>query len=43
MKSILSAQLESQGVSLIDDRGVELPNVFTSPQDEYAVVYEKAG
>lgn len=43
MKSALSAWLESQSISLIDDRGVELPNAFTSPQDEYAVVCEKAG
>ena len=43
MKSALSVWLESQGVSLIDDRGVELPNAFTSPQDEYAAIYEKAG
>ena len=43
MKSALSSWLESQGISLTDDRGVELPNAFTSPRDEYAVVYEKAG
>lgn len=43
MKSALSAWLESQGISLTDDRGVELPNAFTNPQDEYAAVYEQAG
>ena len=43
MKSTLSAWLESQGVSLTDDRGVELPNAFTNPQDEYAAVCAKAG
>ena len=43
MKSALSAWLESQGVSLTDDRSVELPNAFTNPQDEYAAIYEKAG
>ena len=43
MKSALSVWLESQGISLIDDRGVELPNAFTNPQDEYADVCEKAG
>ena len=43
MKSALSAWLESQGVSLADDRSVELPNAFTNPQDEYAAVCEKVG
>ena len=43
MKSALSAWLESQGASLTDDRGVELPNSFTNPQDEYAAVCEKVG
>jgi len=43
MKSVLSAWLESQGVSLINDRGVELPDAFTNPQDEYAAICEKVG
>ncbi len=43
MKSALSAWLESQSISLIDDRGVELPNAFADSQDEYAVVCERAG
>ena len=43
MKSTLSTWLESHGVSLTNDRGVELPNAFTNPQDEYADVCEKAG
>ena len=43
MKSALSAWLESQGVSLTNDRDVELPDAFANPQDEYAAVCEKAG
>ncbi len=43
MKSALSTWLESQGISLTNDRGVELPDAFTNPQDEYAAIYEKAG
>ena len=43
MKSALSTWLESQGVSLTNDRGVELPDAFTSPQDEYTAVCERAG
>ena len=43
MKSALSAWLESQGVPLTDDRGLELPNAFTKLQDEYAAVREKTG
>ena len=43
MKNALSSWLDSQGVSLIDDRGVELPNAFTDPRNEYAAVCEKAG
>ncbi len=43
MKGTVSAWLEGQGISLIDDRGVELPSAFTNPQDEYAAVCEEAG
>ncbi len=43
MRSALSAWLESRGIPLTDDRGVELPGAFTRPQDEYAAVCEKAG
>ncbi len=43
MKSALSAWLESQGISLTADRGIELPNAFTNPQDEHATVCKKAG
>ena len=35
--------MEAKAYQLSDDRGLELPNAFTNPQDEYAAVCEKAG
>ena len=43
MKSALTTWLESQGTSLTDDRGVELPDSFSDPQNEYTAACEKAG
>ena len=43
MKTSLATWHVAHGAVLIDDRGVELPERFTDPVDEYHVVREKAG
>jgi glycine cleavage system T protein len=43
MRTPLAAWHAAQGAVLVDDRGVELPERFTDPVEEYRAVREKAG
>src|SRR5713101_7662104 len=43
MKTPLAAWHKAQGAGLINDRGIELPERFTDPLQEYQAVREKAG
>jgi len=43
MKTPLTAWQQAQGAVLINDRGIELPDHFTNPLEEYQAVREKAG
>jgi len=43
MKTPLSSWHLAHGATLIDDRGIELPERFTTPVEEYQAVREKAG
>jgi glycine cleavage system T protein len=43
MKTPLAAWHVAQGAILVNDRGVELPERFTDPADEYRAVREQAG
>src|SRR5262245_43185454 len=43
MKTPLTAWHQAQSAVLVNDRGIELPECFTDPRDEYQAVREKAG
>lgn len=43
MKTPLTAWQQTQGAVLVNDRGIELPERFSHPQEEYQAVREKAG
>ncbi|MBI3796379.1 MAG: aminomethyl transferase family protein [Deltaproteobacteria bacterium] len=43
MKTPLTAWQQTQGAVLVNDRGIELPERFSHPQEEYQAVCEKAG
>jgi len=43
MKTPLTAWHQAQSAVLVNDRGIELPERFTDPRDEYQAVREKAG
>ncbi len=43
MKTPLTAWHQAQGAVLVDDRGIELPERFSDPREEYQAVREKAG
>src|SRR5919108_3342175 len=43
MKTPLAAWHKAQGAVLLNDRGIELPERFTDPPQEYQAVREKAG
>lgn len=43
MKTSLAAWHQAQGAVLVNDRGIELPERFSDPREEYQAVREKAG
>ncbi len=43
MQTPLAAWYATHGAVLVEDRGVELPERFTTPDDEYRAVRERAG
>lgn len=43
MQTLLAAWHATHGTVLVDDRGVTLPERFTTPDDEYRAVRERAG
>src|SRR5262245_57627988 len=43
MKTLLTAWQQAQGVALVNDRGIELPERFSNPLEEYRAVREKVG
>ncbi|HJY80685.1 MAG TPA: aminomethyltransferase family protein [Candidatus Binatia bacterium] len=43
MKTSLAAWHQAQGAVLVNDRGIELPERFSDPREEYQAVREQAG